>query len=165
METLPLVQTRPSLVVLPPPRDCSLPHWPPPKLFHTGRHLNPRPRDRHPPANGSTPSLPFSYRLEQMSCSWGFCSSEIGMEHHLDTIVSSEVNVEVLPEQVHAWLFAVRAGQGKAVPAKSLAGRQHGNSRPLRLYPDVMRQSPMCSCTFNLYTAVVCVMCYMLASC
>ena len=77
------------------------------------------------------------------------------MEYHLDTIVSREVNVEVLPEQVHAWLFAVRAGQGKAVPAKSLAERQHGNSRPLRLYPDVMRQSPMCSCTFNLYTAVL----------
>ena len=76
------------------------------------------------------------------------------MEYHLDTIVSREVNVEVLPEQVHAWLFAVRAGQGKAVPAKSLALGQHGNSRPLRLYPDVMRQSPMCSYTFNLYTAV-----------
>ena len=50
------------------------------------------------------------------------------------------VNVE---EQVHAWLFAVRAGPGKAAPAKSLALGQHGNSRPLRLYPDVMRQSPM----------------------
>ena len=51
-QTHPPVHTRPSLVVLPPPRHCSL---------LGGRHLKPRPRDRHPPANGSTPSLPFSY--------------------------------------------------------------------------------------------------------
>ena len=69
------------------------------------------------------------------------------MEYHLDKIAPCEVNVEVLPAQVHARLFAVRAGPGKAVPAKSLALRQHGNSRPLRLYPDVMRRSPMCSDT------------------
>ena len=69
------------------------------------------------------------------------------MEYSVDKIAPYEVNVEVLPEQVHAWLFAVRAGPGKAAPAKSLALRQHGNSRPLRLYPDVMRRSPMCSDT------------------
>ena len=78
------------------------------------------------------------------------------MEYHLDKIVTREVNVEVLPEQVHAWLFAVRAGPGKAAPAKSLALGQHGNSRPLRLYPDVMRQSPMLysDTLIKLYSAI-----------
>ena len=47
------VHTRPSLL-FPPPRHCSL----------LARHLNPRPRDRHPPALGSTWNLP-----KQMSCS------------------------------------------------------------------------------------------------
>ena len=146
MQTHSLVHTRPSLVVLPPPRHCSL---------LGGRHLKPRPRDRHPPANGSTPSLPFPTRPNVFFLVWGFSSSIVLMECHLDKITTCEVNVEVLPEQVHAWLFAVRAGPGKAAPAKSLALRQHGNSRPLRLYPDVMRRSPMCSDTLICTVTVI----------
>ena len=42
-------------------------------------------------------------------------------------------------------VYLQQAGPGKASPAKSLALRQHGNSRPPRLYPDVMRRSPMYS--------------------
>ena len=114
------VHTRPSLL-FPPPRHCSL----------LARHLNPRPRDRHPPALGSTCNLP-----KQMSCSvqvfWAQQSGWKASWRKLKFLCLKYMRV-----------YLQQAGPGKASPAKSLALRQHGNSRPPRLYPDVMRRSPM----------------------
>lgn len=116
------VHTRPSLL-FPPPRHCSL----------LARHLNPRPRDRHPPALGSTCNLP-KHMSRSVQVFWAQQSGWKASWRKLKFLCLKYMRV-----------YLQQAGPGKASPAKSLALRQHGNSRPPRLYPDVMRRSPMYS--------------------